>query len=1527
MNQTNPEQLAKEVQALKKEVADLNRRIQLLEDVAHRYKRTPFDKCYMLGRKLKDACRTAEVPKTAESAAESQPERDWPTVSVVIPTYKPNDYIDQCIRSVLEQDYDPEKLEIIVSVNSDNVEFAGALKEQYAEIPRVRVIHTFRKGLSAGRNYAKKFLRTDCVTYLDDDDYFTPGYVRELASHMTDGISVVCGRLVDLKNGGVPGPDTYINRALAAAKEGVHSDYHAIGSLFSTFCAKLYRCELIKEVFGDFDESVTHTEDIIFWVENLYKLQGDIYTCDSRGTEALVRRVVDNSMSRPSKEKSFAFYIQDRLGLMERFSGEIFRPDQTMMHKRFVLTKIDASTGIMRGYFNSLTEEEKAQARKVIYASKCPFLNKGLFAEKKGIAFCHNFTPFSDASAYVASKRLPQLAEHLGEPVAWTVICADMSRQRGKDPFWEMFYSRYQYVEKIMTPGPTYFNEEAQDRWGQQAFEQVRDWEADYIYSRSMWIGSHAAALRYKREHPGVTWIAEFSDPVFMDTNGMQRAAAKLYTGEKAFLNTYWKDIETAVFENADTVIFTNENQRTYMLRANELAEPEQVLAKSLVWHHPQVDRRYSAICQSRIQLDREKTNIAYFGTFYANRDVNPMLAFLNNENIVFHIFTNPTDQLKELAEQHPNLKVCPMVSHLEFLNLAGRMDFCFLNDIDFDGEINPYLPSKLADYLAAGAAVIGLAHPGTPMDRLRHPRLLKVPEVTEEFARQVSQIDPAEAGKYQSSVAELNSYKEQFVASMTPERVTGIARNILAGKLDLGYDDLPKPAMCDADGRLLWDFSDRVQRNKNTFYLYFLGLRHVYFLSAAYQHTGDARMLQTAGEIVRSFDRCLAEGTLSNEMTFNDHAQAERIENLVFFYNTAKKAGCDPCEEQVVRLVEDAVDKLLGVRYYQRNHNHGIIVDKACLIGLTFLNPLDRLPKTDFVTRRLKAQVDYAFGPDGIHRESSMDYHYSVMNMLLGCLRICQYIGRSYSQELSERLYAASEYPVFALKPNGGRPMFGDSKGVRLEDIGKAAVAETFDNPHLQYIATQGRSGEKPRTLTKLFSSGYVFLREHFEKENFREATWLSLKAGYSTRVHKHQDDLSLCLYSKGYDIFIDPGMLGYMPKDRYKDYVESLPAHTTVCIKDRPYSICSSNGEKFRIQQVVSRGNYDYVKASSLVYPGVSIYRHVYYLRQQDVIVIRDEILSGEAHTYAQYFHLGTAMALNETEDPAAVSADICNTEYAVSIRQTAGCDGLQVLSGEETEPMSLISTSFSSFVPTKTLCYEKTGTSVEFVTVIDIYLRQTAPCGVQRTAEGLTVEKRGKTVELPFTDTVPVRFGEVSCRQDGGELVVHNGSEGFVKHTAYVIDEDSGQVSKFPYTKERDLRLSCELFRNAKLMYFVSNDYGETQKGILGRWTAADGGQPVFQQRGKITVPEVRTCTAEQTGERLYRFKVDVDYPEKKQVSWWIYRNGGLLKNEINNENMYLVQLREPGEYVIMCSMRDKFFGEFFFYQFDKIVVTES
>lgn len=106
-------------------------------------------------------------------------------VSVIIPTYKPGDYIDTCLKSLAKQTLGAEKFEIIIVLNGCSEPWLTQLKEsmaKYLPTHNVQLIHTNTPGVSNARNMALDIAKGDFITFIDDDDYISATYLEQLLS-------------------------------------------------------------------------------------------------------------------------------------------------------------------------------------------------------------------------------------------------------------------------------------------------------------------------------------------------------------------------------------------------------------------------------------------------------------------------------------------------------------------------------------------------------------------------------------------------------------------------------------------------------------------------------------------------------------------------------------------------------------------------------------------------------------------------------------------------------------------------------------------------------------------------------------------------------------------------------------------------------------------------------------------------------------------------------------------------------------------------------------------------------------------------------------------------------------------------------------------------------------------------------------------------------------------------------------------------------------------------------------------------
>ena len=99
-------------------------------------------------------------------------------ISVIVPVYNAEKYIDRAIKSVLCQM--DGRIELIL-VNDGSVDRSGEICDEYAvNNPNIRVIHKENGGLSSARNAGIKIARGEYISFLDADDYIDPEFCTEI---------------------------------------------------------------------------------------------------------------------------------------------------------------------------------------------------------------------------------------------------------------------------------------------------------------------------------------------------------------------------------------------------------------------------------------------------------------------------------------------------------------------------------------------------------------------------------------------------------------------------------------------------------------------------------------------------------------------------------------------------------------------------------------------------------------------------------------------------------------------------------------------------------------------------------------------------------------------------------------------------------------------------------------------------------------------------------------------------------------------------------------------------------------------------------------------------------------------------------------------------------------------------------------------------------------------------------------------------------------------------------------------------
>jgi len=648
-------------------------------------------------------------------------------VSVVIPTWRDTPTLRQAIESVLNQTLSNSFIELIIVVNGGDTEYFDATYFEFGNIPNVRVLFTHEKGAGVARNIGTEAASMQYISYLDDDDLYTEGYLSELLELTDHGVSIVMGKMDDFDKGDI----LFHNSTIRAQKGNSTEDYLSLSMLFSGLSSKLFDTKLMKHVFLPIPEDVNHAEDGIFWMRNFDRLEGKIALVAPNSSEAYLRRLQEGSLSQPSPDK-LCRYAEERLAFSKEELNLICSNTTDENYKKFLMKRVSVDENHLKMYCKSDNSGKTLQMIRnhLVKHSEIP-VNRAPFAEAKGIAFCQFFSPTSDASAYATARRFSQISEHENTLIDWKVIRQKYEGVQNLSTLFNQMYIKPHYGKFVVVEAE---NSADHEYWGKRAFGRTIFSKAQFVYSRSAMPGSHIAAHLYKALYPDTIWYAEFSDSAVV---GSEAKASLDMTGTK---------IGQALYDKVDFVIAASPCQIEHIFKdcvQNDLADMH---SKSLDWQYPRIPRGFTNCFHVDYFLDDRMINIACFTQGSMSYDFDKMLEFLKNPRVVLHIF-NPNfsdpkssiarKQINDLGSDNARLKIGNRIAYLETLALAARMDYVYLDDSSGScDETNSCLLSKCADYLVTGSRVIALIQPESSLSLLEDINLTKVNALDDDFVR-----------------------------------------------------------------------------------------------------------------------------------------------------------------------------------------------------------------------------------------------------------------------------------------------------------------------------------------------------------------------------------------------------------------------------------------------------------------------------------------------------------------------------------------------------------------------------------------------------------------------------------------------------------------------------------------------------------------------------------------------------------------------------------------------------------------------
>ncbi len=264
-----------------------------------------------------------------------------PQISVIVPVYKVEPYLEFCVDSVLSQTF--RDFELIL-VDDGSPDRCPAICDSYAEKDaRVQVIHKKNGGLSSARNAGIEKAIGEYLCFIDSDDYVSPVYLEHLyqAATETEADMVVC-HMLPVTDSKIPESSQYGKPEEMTQQDGFACLFSGRNTEMVVAPNKLYKKRLFAHIrypIGKLheDEATIHFLidqcDKIAWLEeSLYfyrKTEGSI-TNSRYSLKRLDELSAKESRLVFFKEKGYnGFY--DKLSLS--YCSLIMRHYRTVLHE------------------------------------------------------------------------------------------------------------------------------------------------------------------------------------------------------------------------------------------------------------------------------------------------------------------------------------------------------------------------------------------------------------------------------------------------------------------------------------------------------------------------------------------------------------------------------------------------------------------------------------------------------------------------------------------------------------------------------------------------------------------------------------------------------------------------------------------------------------------------------------------------------------------------------------------------------------------------------------------------------------------------------------------------------------------------------------------------------------------------------------------------------------------------------------------------------------------------------------------
>ena len=195
-------------------------------------------------------------------------------ITAIIPTYKPKDYLFDCLKSIESQNFPQEDYEVIIVLNGCKYPYEDDIRvfiNKELHIKNIVLIQTDDPGVSNARNIGIENSTGEYITFIDDDDLISKSYFKGLYD-VSSPVCIGCANSYAF-NGSI---NNICNNFISTAFLNLKNKKEAFTILnYRTFLSPPWSKLIHRDIIGKerFPVDIWKSEDSVFCISFSYRIK------------------------------------------------------------------------------------------------------------------------------------------------------------------------------------------------------------------------------------------------------------------------------------------------------------------------------------------------------------------------------------------------------------------------------------------------------------------------------------------------------------------------------------------------------------------------------------------------------------------------------------------------------------------------------------------------------------------------------------------------------------------------------------------------------------------------------------------------------------------------------------------------------------------------------------------------------------------------------------------------------------------------------------------------------------------------------------------------------------------------------------------------------------------------------------------------------------------------------------------------------------------------------------------------------